>query len=517
MQDDGGGECLERGDEELDFRCKYPQIVRSRVVDVLFVIDDGPEAGALQARLADAMDELASGIGELEIQPELRIGFTTSKAPNPGCPDTDRIPGQLELASCLERRDAFVDADGTDRFAELCESRCELGEIATTPTFLDPGGPVAPRPWLETFEGAPNLSDGVELGDALRCASLVGVDGCSLAAPFEATRLAFLRADLEDEAQSGFFRRHAPTILVWVGSGTECSMGPNGALAFDADGSRELWTDPERPTPGLCWSGGVACTGPDAEGSRACEVMDVAEDGTVATPDVAVLQPVSEIAEFLEEVHARHSEYSPITTLRVLSIGGLPPDWTEGPIPVHAAADDPTVMAYAVEPTCTIDGDAMLPPLRQAAALATTELADTGEHALVSACTDDFGPYMSKVVEAIGDSMIPACNPSCVADVDPDVDGLQVDCRLEAEYFADGEVERFNLADCDEGDGVPVLPAGEIACYATRTGEAMSELCRIEGWNLEFDILWNGPMPLGTSFIPTCKRSQDKERDCPDL
>jgi hypothetical protein len=501
-----GEQCLQRDDESGDdVPRKCIQLIDARAVDVLFVIDDGSEAGSLQMRLADAMDELAADVAAMDPQPELRIAFTSSRDANESCKGEGGA-GRFVMSSCRERPAAFVDAEGVDRFAELCLARCELDEIATS------------QPWLERIQDETNLAPGIAMADALRCASVLGVSGCPLPAPFEATKYAFLRSADDAGAESGFFRPEASKILVWVTSGAECSSGPAGAYAFDPEGPRTLWADPEVATPGLCWNAGVECTAPDADGLMICEAVDVDVDGMMSTPEGAVLQPAIELAEFLEDIaHQLHLD-SPVAELRIFTITGTPADSRVGDAPTSAPADDATAASYGVQPTCMLGEDAMLPPVRLEALGEFAESHDF-ELEISSACKEDFAPALAGVTEAIEKSLVPACMPGCVADVDPEAPGLQVDCRLTVQVpTPPNGFEEFILVPCvPSASGDPTIPPGETACVQTRTGAAMHPRCIDEGWNLEFVILWDGPRPPGTSFGPSCKLSQDKDVDCPEL
>jgi hypothetical protein len=164
-------------------------------------------------------------------------------------------------------------------------------------------------------------------------------------------------------------------------------------------------------------------------------------------------------------------------------------------------------------------GDALLPPVRHSVLAAAAPPYDVLQTELLSACTDDFAPALARVAEAIASSTRVMCMPACVADTDPEAPGWQVECSVEVEVPAlGGGVEDFSLPPCDVGtSGDASIPAGEPACFATRTGAALREQCADEGYNLEFDVLWAGHKPQGATFLPRCELSDDKAVDCPDL
>ncbi|MBC8074303.1 MAG: hypothetical protein IAG13_38645, partial [Deltaproteobacteria bacterium] len=164
-----------------------------RDVDVLFVIDDGADAGALQARLADAMPDFAARISAMDPPPDLHIAFTSSRDGNSTCPAVVGGGGRLALSSCRERPTSFVDADGNYRFTELCTPRCELDALTTEPSTIEGDDTERARPWIEVGATHTNLAPDVPLEAALRCASLLGVSGCPFPAPLRATQYALLR------------------------------------------------------------------------------------------------------------------------------------------------------------------------------------------------------------------------------------------------------------------------------------------------------------------------------------
>jgi hypothetical protein len=493
----GTGEgCQESREGDEVFRCNGTGVVLTtqRGVDLLFVIDDGPESGALQARLADAIGQLATEVAAMDPAPELRVAFTSSRDANPLCEGPDGGAGRFVLASCRERPEAFVDVDGNDRFAELCDSRCEIDSLDTIPTSLDPDERKRPRPWLELSGGESNLANG-DVADALRCGALLGVSGCPFPAPISATWYALLRSQQEEaQPEVGFLRADASLVIVWVTSGVECSLGPAGSEAFDG------------ATPELCWNAGVACSDTDADGELSC-----------AATDDPLLAPLGQLAELLEELSAARW-WGARSGVSVLATTGVPPAWQPGPVPAHAPADPETAARYGVEPTCMLDDDALLPPVRHAALFARPELSDF-DGALSSACTDDFAPLVTQIADTIASAVRPACMPRCIADSDLDVEGLQPQCNVIAEVPRDGGgLQAFDLVACIESDdGELSVPEGERACIVARTGAAMHEACRDEGWNLELEVVWDGPTPPGASVKAVCLESDDPGHDCPDL
>ena len=499
-----------------DARTSCVGLVWRREIDVLFVIDDGVDAGGLQTRLADAMPRLVERIAAMDPAPSLRIAFTSSRDGNSTCAPHDGSAGRLLLASCRERPTAFALADGSDRWWELCASRCAIEALATTPTMIEGSDVAKPRPWIEIEGARTNLA--VPLADALQCAAPLGVAGCPFASPLRATWYAFQRTWQDgDQPEVGFFRESAVPLVVWVTSGIECSLGAAGEAAFDPEGSRALWTDPDAATPGLCWRAGVSCTRPDADGTMTCTARDIDEAGAPSRGGATVLQRIEEVAELLEGVAEWRSLALGELALPIVAITGVMGD-PSYPMTAHAADDDEMRAQYGIAPSCELDGDPLFPPVRLAAFAETDvdEWFGNVDTALLSACTDDFAPALEHVADRIAELAPPMCMPFCVADVDDELPGLQVDCSLRAEIPAPPHLDHEDIGPCDrDASGTPAIPPDASGCFVARTDDALAPACAEQGFNLELALVWRGgAVPPGTVFLPRCELSEDRAHDC---
>ncbi|MEM6992831.1 MAG: hypothetical protein AAF721_20115 [Myxococcota bacterium] len=481
-------------------------------VDLLFVVDDGPLAAPLQARLADALPAFLDAVAQLQPQVDLRIGFTTAHDGNPACETRPGSRGALHLASCRQHPEDFVDADGTDHFEQLCAARCGLDDIAAepSPTLLDPE--AMPRPWLDLGPGS-NLPTGVDPAEALACAAMLGTGGCPLTAPLASAAQSIQRHGTADPS-AGFWRPTSAPIIAVVSGSHECSVGDDGATAFDPEGDRSLWTDPEgvAATPAVCWNAGVECIG------DACTAVDKGANGGAAAPDAAILEPIDRLLDAFDRLAQARQQAIPDIDVTVALLTGVPEGWSPGEALMVADAPDPqTARDLGVAPACHIDETPLVPPVRLLALAEAVDRPGAVDVSVASACTDDYGPALAGLVEAIGAQVRPLCMPGCVADTD-DADGLQVDCTLEASVpMQDGTVDRHALLPCvRDSAGTVDVPPGS-GCWDAITGAQLHPTCTEIGLNLEIRLRWDGPRPPSMSIHPQCELSDEKSRDCPNL
>lgn len=515
------GECLVKGASgDLVFRDCIGLSPATRI-DLLFVIDDGPNAAGLQARLADALPGFLSALDGIEPKIDLRIGITTAHDGTPGCEPGPGSGGRLWLQSCREHPDDFVDAQGLDGFESHCAQRCGLERLDVEPTATAVDPTLAPRPWLEVGPWHDNLPPGVTLAEALACATALGTSGCPLSAPLASGLRVDRRSSEPGDTIEGFRRYDAAPVFVMVSSGVDCSVTSTGAPAFAPSADRALWSDraARDPTPAACWNAGVTCEEPDGSGATLCAVRDVGVDGGDADPDDAVLHPIAALAGDYREIGNRAGIVRPNTRASVFALAGVPSGFATGDaLPVQAASDPAVAVELGVEPACLVDDGRVVPALRLAAF--AEEATSPALHVeLASACVDDYGPALARVVESIEELVQPMCMPACVADTDEDEAGLQVDCSITVNApRSDGSIDDISLPVCElAADGSEVIPDGTVGCWSPRTGDARHPTCAEHGFNLEVTLQWDGPFPHGAVISPYCALSAQKSVDCPDL
>lgn len=487
-------DCLVRNDNgdasDLSFRSCIP-FIRARAVDLLFVIDDSASSGPLQAQLAAAVDNLLSTPDQL-LRPDLRIGFVTARGSNPVCDDG---PVQLApISSCHERRSAFVSTEGVDSFDASCAAVCPLEQLAVTDA----------QPWISFGPDGTNLPEGVAPSDALRCAMPMGVSGCGYPAVLDTLTEATANSLDTAHRDYGFFRPSASPVIVIVTNGIDCSIAPDHLDVFAADGPRGLWSDPkaEAATPAVCWNAGVQCSPQDGPEYDTCDPASLDAAGIETSPRDSVMLPVSHYEELFDDFVSELQRVAPWITPAVFTLAGVPVDG--GPA-AYAQAQDPAFdLEFGIGPGCDGPAGPALPPVRLRA---FTE-SQRGDR-LRSACAPDLTAFMVEVREAIASAVRPSCAPACVADVDAELPGLQVDCRMVA-------TDRV-IPEC-EGELIDrELPADEELCWFKKTDENLHPQCRDQGSNLEVELYWEGPKPefAGTALV--CTLSDDRARDCPDL
>ncbi|MEM7153340.1 MAG: hypothetical protein AAF799_10895 [Myxococcota bacterium] len=344
--------------------------------DLVLVIDDGPDSAPLQRRLLASIDAIIDHASRFD--DDLRIAATTANIERSPCgPAPAASRGVLTGLSCLDRLDDFIGADGTDA-RSLCTGHC-----AWTSEQL---GLSPRRPWLDLRA----LPEGIEPDEALGCLLPQGISGCPLAAPLESMRLAIARSNAEEELSFGFFRKPGTGEFVVVTDDVDCSLSSISAPAFDPEGLRALWSDPdaEEPTAAVCFNAGVDCSGL-ADGFRECRAVDRALDGTLtADNDASVLSFLHHYVELFD-----FSNYT------VHAIVGVPEGtpWT----PPYSAVGDPEhLLEYGIDPGCTDDEIVARPPVR---------LRDVASE-MASACAPN---YDDTFIRAL--SREPLCIPSALA------------------------------------------------------------------------------------------------------
>jgi hypothetical protein len=461
-----------------------------RKVDILFVIDDSGSMGEEQGALAANFSALVEQLESFEVGADYRIGITTTDSAHPFCPDPQAQLGALQLRSCLSHLDDFVFGDD-DRRDEACRSRCpaELEGLAPLPTALEDGGPLAPRPWLERSDRSTNVPDGVTTAQALACWGPQGIDGCGYEAPLEAVLAAFARSEDDDDPAAGFLRDDALLQVVIVTDEVDCSIAPGGEAAFDPEGSRTLWwTAPTaRSAPSaVCWRAGTACqTLPD--GRTECLPADIDAEGQPATPEDAVLHPVSRYMEALRELDERKRAHMRVDEPQVLLsvIAGVPQGWDGSPIDYSQGDDGGFASNFGVGAGCRSEMGQAVPPVRL---LAVAD--EFGEANVFSICDGDYRPALEAIAGRLVEQLSrPTCIAAGYAVVDGEVEGCYVQQRVGDELRSVPRCER-------DGDAW-VLGAGQTLCSHAVSGEDVHPSCAADDSDVEVKYLYAPGVAFG--------------------
>ena len=338
-----------------------------------------------------------------------------------------------------------------DDFTDLraCEAACDGSKLASDTTR-----------WVDIAAGASVDRD--LLVETLRCGAMLGDTGAQVAEPLRSTINAWFSGD-------PFFRSAIQAAVIVTG-GPECSRNRPNAVAGR-----------EHDEPGLareqCYAAGILC---DDLGCRTANLDHLGEE---TTDDDARLLPLTLVANKLDSLRQRYIQYVD---------------------PVHLYAIAPPVVAPDTEPVCDLDGTALHPAFRLAA------LDEQADIELASACDADWSATLRTIAETLTDRR-PMCMPACVADIDDDTPGLQVECELRWEYVtSEGQFRRGWLPRCDEGKD-------ELGCWRPATGDERHPVCAEAGFNLELELDPEMPTPPNLSILPSCDLSEEKTVDCPDL
>jgi hypothetical protein len=481
-----------------------------REFDVVFVIDDSPSMAERQRWLGEGFRQIAAG--HVLTPTSLRVAFVTTDVGNPSCDASTRKDGELLLSSCRERLDDFTigsgyehdPADARDACLELCS--LDRLELRPTTTTLDPT--PRPRPWIEIEierRGSSvelGMGDSSDPGDVLACAAMRGNAGCEHEAPLEALRRALERMHDASDPAYGFLRRSAHLVIVIITDEDDCSV--QDASAFDPNGARALWPDPEasRPPSALCVHAGIECSGPDD--ALVCSTIHRDSTGRITDdPGAAVLQPVDTSHALLDGIMAAKDGDR---RLYVELVAGF--QWT-GQLDLQLArSEGPFVDEHGYAPGC----DGPPPAASPVRLLEWSKVISTREPSTLSACAPP--QFLESTAELLIDRTRPLCFTECAADLEPDDAALEPSCTV-IEVDPDGF--RRTLPRCLNASDDPTIPPDAEACWVALTGGELSPYCREHGWNLEIQ-LYRGPRGAtpDSCLEITCEVSTTPTIDCPD-
>lgn len=249
---------------------------RCRKVDVLFVVDDSRDMGPVQQRLAAASAELVEMIRDAttfvsdKTPLDAQIMVTSTDVGHVLCdgaskPGHQPTRGAPVATPCSERIERFISVDGEVDAIDLCASAC--------PSAVRPDGAFI------RFAGDEDNIVGEAVGDrvsaALACLLPQGIDGCAMASPLAAIRMALDPSAAWNSGPQPFSRPGVPLIIVVATHRTDCSTADPAFFDPASVGDPALtqfWAlDPATqtrtgPTAAICWNAGMSCEAPDDEG-----------------------------------------------------------------------------------------------------------------------------------------------------------------------------------------------------------------------------------------------------------
>jgi hypothetical protein len=480
------------------------ELVMSRAVDILFVVDNSGSMGSKQGTLARSFASFIEVLESQELGANYRIGITTTDG-----------SGTLRATSCRSRLHEFqfswIHGDKDER-QRGCLDHCGHETL----TFA--------KPWLEKGAGTTNLPPGLDMAEALQCVGPQGINGPGLEKPLES----MLRA-LEDDA-SGFFRDEALLAVIIVTDEADCSMTSEMEQWISTEGT-VYWGTPERPTSAVCWNAGVGCEGAPSPFSQ-CYAQDKGANGLpTADPEEARLLPVARYIDALSQLAQKKQMTGHHGQVLFSLIGGVPVDFPDTPIVYADSALAEFQAEYGIGPSCGIGTESItnppgIPPVRMRE---VAEAFMNDETNMFSICMDDYGVALEQIAGAIEVLAERACVTGCVADLDHAAPALVPSCILTERFLPESNQADRDVLPCDITDDGWDFPAEDVhACYRILTdpggqtpdpSDDMSSQCATLGFNLE---LWverreDIPVPAGTAVHVVCDLLGPPGVHCEDL
>jgi hypothetical protein len=393
-------------------------------VDVLFVIDNSGSMAEEQSALTDALAGDFVDVFErwFGVRPNMHVGVIS----------TDVGAGPYLISGCA------LDGDNGDLQTRARKVTC----IPPNGTFLvdieDPElGEQGPR--VVNYEG--------RMETAFECVAELGIDGCGFEQPLESMRRAL---DGSNPTNAGFVRDDALLAIVFLTDEDDCS-----ALDTDVfDTAQNSIDDPLGPLSSFrCFEFGVQCSpdNPRQPGSRrTCIPRD----------DSPFITPVDDYVRFLKTV-----KHDP-TRIVVAAITG-----PNSPVVIDADMNgNPKLGSVCESALGTAD-----PAIRLSSFVGSFP----GRGVLQPICTEEFlGDRLRSASSLIAGSATGGpCLVGPLRDVEPDIAGVQYDCRVyDAAWRGTPEETRTPIPSCDApGAGLPCyeLTVDDDVCGHTETGLAV--------------------------------------------
>jgi hypothetical protein len=385
----------------------------SRDLDILFVIDNSISMGQEQDSLArnfprfiEVLENLQGGL------PDLHIAVVSS----------DLGIGGLSDGNCSGDGDA---------------GRFRLGEGDAC--LLTDG-----KRYLTT---APANYEGT-LADAFSCIARLGDQGCGFEQHLESMKAALAAPD------PGFLRRDAYLVVVVVADEDDCSARPARAAELFARGPDDD-SGLGYFTSFRCWEYGVVCNDDDPA------PRDMPADGTpsqradcVSREDSPYLQDVRTYVDFLKSLKADPN--------RVI-VAGIVGDPTPVAVRRRNLDGDPA-LEHELVPSCLVPGAVGEPPTTEAAP--ATRLAqfvrgfpNRSTLQTICAADGDLTGALAQIAETLPIVLGLPCLDGQLTDVDPDLAGVQPDCRVsDVQYYNTDQAVETSIPPCE-------LAAGATPCY----------------------------------------------------
>lgn len=548
---DAKQEAAQEGEKDAP-PAEFRKLKNHRDVDVLFVIDNSGSMGEEQQALSRNFASFVEILDAPGLRANYRLGVTTtdtgSKQVN-GCKTPEN--GALQLQSCKDRPEAFIDASGvTNRYNTACNSVCKLGseQLQILPSRIDESKELAPRAWLERIHGQSNLKNSdVSIAEAFGCFGPQGIDGCGFESQLESMYQALKQSEeptSQDHPNFGFLRDDAVLAVVHVSDELDCSINPNHPLnlkdpeAFEkgllGQDSRAFWSKgQEIPSSANCFNAGVSCKGVDGDNYESCVAENKNLSGNTIGPNEdanqAVLAPIARYVQGIQAIANKKSSDGKGEVI-VSLIGGVGQDGAmKYPrADLDSAEDQALRKEFGLGVGCSTESGFLeekgpqsdeaipagkvaslaVPPVRIAAF--ASAFAQEGEQFAYSICQDDLTGPLKRIASSIAAKIEPSCYDGCVRDARPEMPEMVPECTLAMmdDTKSTMDVVKECLREDPEDPSSPYLvnkvlgsyqiPEGEELCFVARTdfdgrqtpdaNDDLAAKCREQGRNVEFFI-----------------------------
>jgi hypothetical protein len=359
----GGPASGDRTDQDLP-------VLRSKGLDILFVIDTSSSMAQEQASLVQNFDRFMAVLGDLPGASSLHIGVVS----------TDLGAGPHGISGCDEQGQGGV-LQSTPRVPD-----CPAPQDAFLREVRRLDGTVE-----RNFEG--------ELAEAFSCIARLGAEGCGFEQPLEAMYRAL---DGSNPGNAGFLRETAHLAVVFITDEDDCSVFDDSLFAGAQDWEVDLM---EPLSAMLCFESGVRCS-PDTPGEPGVK--------TDCQPrqDSSHVHGVTRYVDFLKGLKADPD------MVMVAGITG-----PAGPVEVIAGAGDGAELA----PSCQSATSTALPPVRLAAFL--DQFPQRSTHAPI--CDENLEDALVVVAQSMAEVLSYPCLQGALHDTDGDPsNGVQPECLV---------------------------------------------------------------------------------------
>lgn len=373
--------------------------VPRRDADILFLIDDSgsmkEEQDSLRANFGKFMNVLETLDGGM---PNVHIGVATSDL---GESATDGTVGSVGGTGCVGKGE-----DGAMRMTAAVNGR-----------FISD---------LDDGAGGRNVNYSGTLEDAFSALADVGTGGCGIEQHLGAVERA-----LSNPVNAGFLRKDAYLAVVVIGDEDDCSLAHPGLFQSSQDGIAINF---------MCTRDGVECT----------DSPDLTQPGRRnechPKSNPMFVEDVQRYVDFLKGLKDDPKD---------VVVAGIVGD----PTP-FATVDDPAHHETVLDASChytssTGTSQTAFPAVRTAAFLEGFEERSTR----TTICKGDLSDGLTQIGALLKRVLSDPCFDAEVADLDPDMPGLQPDCTVSDMRYANGEeTEVAVIPSC-------VLSGGATPCW----------------------------------------------------